>query len=89
MSLFAPRDQQRSAASRQVREWSRALLAATEDDTVVVSELRCTEPGCPPLETMIALLRPGHEPRKTTIHKAVTELTEADVRSALLRLPPA
>jgi len=37
---------------------------------------------------MIAHLRPGQETRKATIHKPIAELTEADVRAALLRLAP-
>jgi len=81
--MFEIPNRDRAAASRRVREWARTLLEATDDDTVVVSELRCTEPGCPPIETMIALLRPGAEPRKVTIHKPVAELTEEEVRGAL------
>ena len=81
--MFGPPDRDRATASRRVREWSRVILEATDDETVVVSELRCTEPECPPVETMIALLRSGTEPRKVTIHKPVSEVTELDVRSAL------
>jgi len=87
LNVFSPRDEGRAAASRRVREWARPLLDAGDEDTVVVTELRCTEPGCPPVETMIALLRARAEPRKVTIHKPISEITEADVRAALLTAP--
>jgi hypothetical protein len=78
-----PRDEQRTAAIRALKEVARPILEAADDDAVVVSELRCSEPGCPPLETVVALLRAGHEPRQVKVHKPVQEVTEHDLRSAL------
>jgi hypothetical protein len=50
--------------------------------SVLVTELACTEPGCPPIETVIALLAPdGNTQYK--IHKPVAEVTVDDVRAAL------
>lgn len=84
MSLFAPRnDAARIAAIRALKESARILLEAREDEVVVVNELRCTEPGCPPLETVVALLREGGAPRQLKVHKPVIEVTEADLRAAL------
>jgi len=40
------------------------LFEAADDDAVVVNELACTQPGCPPIETVVALLRAGSEPRR-------------------------
>lgn len=84
MSLFAPRDDAaRLAAIRALKASARIVLEAGEDEVVVVNELRCTEPGCPPLETVVALLRAGSPPRQLKVHKPVTEVTEADLREAL------
>jgi len=82
--MFGPRnDEARTAAIRAIKVFARTLFAADEDDAVVVNELRCVEPGCPPIETVVALLRAGKEPRQVKIHKPATEITEDDLRSAL------
>jgi hypothetical protein len=85
MSVFGPRnDEQRSAAIKSLKALARELLSADEDDAVVVNELACTELGCPPVETVIALLRAGREPQQIKVHKPAVEVTEDDVRQALL-----
>ncbi len=82
--MFSPRkDEKRSAAIRAIKASASVLFGAGEDDAVVVNELRCTEPGCPPIETVIALLRAGSPPRQVKVHKPVTEVTESDVRAAI------
>jgi hypothetical protein len=66
----------------EVKEWVAEVLRLGADVSVLVTELRCTEPGCPPLETVIAILdRPG-QPRQFKIHKAVADVTFADVFQA-------
>jgi len=63
-------------------------LVGTEDITVFVTELACTEPGCPPIETVIALLgADGNVQYK--IHKPAAEVSIDDVRSALDGAAPA
>ncbi len=39
------------AALDRVRDWTRARFALTDDETVMVSEVACSVPGCPPIET--------------------------------------
>ena len=80
---FGKPDEKRLAAIRALKVLAREMLAAVEDDVVVVNELACTEPGCPPLETVVALLRSGEKPRQIKVHKAAVEVTEADLRAAL------
>jgi hypothetical protein len=43
-----------AAAAERVREWTRARFALPEDATIMVAEVACAVPGCPPLETLIA-----------------------------------
>jgi hypothetical protein len=82
--MFTSRtDEKRAAAIRQLKLFARALFNASEDDAVVVNELACTEPGCPPVETVIALLRAGSEPRQVKVHKPAVEVTIEDVELAL------
>jgi hypothetical protein len=79
--MFKSNDAQKLGAqrTRQIKEWVRELLAIDETVTVVVSELTCREPGCPPVETVIALLRSGEPGVKYTIHRAAAEVTREDV----------
>jgi hypothetical protein len=82
--MFGPRhDERRSTAIRALKAAARTLFGATEDDAVVVNELSCTEPGCPPIETVVALLRAGAEPRQVKVHKPALDVTEDDLRAAI------
>jgi hypothetical protein len=70
-----------------IRRWAEVAFALGEDDSVMVTELRCREPGCPPLETVIALLGAGSPTRRHTIHKPMADVTEEDVRALASRAP--
>jgi hypothetical protein len=65
--------------ARRIKEWVRELLAPGDDVTVLVSELTCSEPGCPPVETVIALFRGKEEPVKHHIHRPSAEVTRDDI----------
>jgi hypothetical protein len=52
------------------------------DVTVLVTELECAEPGCPPIETVIALLAVDRNVQYK-IHEPVTDVGVDDVRVAL------
>jgi hypothetical protein len=83
--MFGPRtDEKRSQAMRRLKQLARELFEAADDDAVVVNELSCTEPGCPPIETIVALLRAGGEPRQVKVHKPAVDVTEDDLRHAML-----
>jgi hypothetical protein len=82
--LFGMRDEgQRAEAVRRVKAWVSSYARADEADAVMVTELRCAEQGCPPIETVLALLRRGEEPRKWKVHKPIALVTELDVRAAI------
>jgi hypothetical protein len=42
-----------SAAVDRVRQWVQARFKLAEDETVMVSEVACGVPGCPPIETHV------------------------------------
>jgi len=62
-----------------IKGWVRDALALGDDATVLVTELRCSEPGCPPLETVIAVMGPGAT-RQHKLPKAMAAVTPEDVR---------
>ena len=51
------------------------------DDTAVVmtTELRCGQPGCPPLETVIAFWEPDDTRRQFRIFKPLDHINEDDM----------
>ena len=76
MNLF---ETSRSASPRirEIKTWVAEVFGLDESTTVMVTELRCTEPGCPPLETVIALL--DQSTRQFKLHKSAGEVTRSDI----------
>ncbi|HEY4024858.1 MAG TPA: nitrate reductase [Candidatus Dormibacteraeota bacterium] len=66
-------------ASGRVKRWVRDAFGLEPETAVVVAELTCTKPGCPPIETAIALLEPGRSPEEHRVHMPVAEISEADI----------
>ena len=48
------KDPDHLTAIRRVKEWTRERFSLADEDAIMVSEVTCTVPGCPPLETVIA-----------------------------------
>jgi hypothetical protein len=76
----------RAARVRSIKEWARDLLRLSEDATLMVTELHCSEPGCPPLETVIAVLSTG-ETTQLKIHKPIEDVTRADIEQQAAQNP--
>ncbi|WP_454856921.1 hypothetical protein [Rhizobium binxianense] len=49
----ATRNAEQIAAVRQIKAWTRERFALSDDVPVMVSEVACGLPGCPPLETIV------------------------------------
>lgn len=63
---------------------TRLLTAVSASDTtVIVAELQCTEPGCPPLETAIGVLTGVGPQTQYKVHKAMVDVTHEDVIEAI------
>lgn len=79
MNLLNPRpayDPQQIAA---IKQWVGATFGLDDQTTIMVTELRCSEPGCPPLETVIALLHAHSPPQQYKLSKAIPDITATDV----------
>jgi hypothetical protein len=68
----------------ELKETVRRLLDLDEDTAVMIRQLACTEPGCPPLETVVAVLPMDGPARRWTLHRPAGQVTEDDLRAALL-----
>ncbi|NEQ51129.1 MAG: hypothetical protein F6K11_13505 [Leptolyngbya sp. SIO3F4] len=68
---------------QQLKSWVYEALSLDDSIPVSVSQLACTEPGCPPLETVIAVMT--QPPTTYKIHQPATEIAKADVVKALVQ----
>ncbi|WP_269857564.1 hypothetical protein [Streptomyces sp. RPT161] len=73
--------------SLELKETVRRLLGLDDDTAVVIRQLACTEPGCPPLETVIAVLPMDGPARRWTLHRPTDQITEDDLRPLLASGP--
>jgi len=48
------RDPAHAAAIERVRAWTRQRFHLSEESAVLVAQVSCSLPGCPPLETVVA-----------------------------------
>ena len=58
----------------------RQLLDLDDETAVMIRQLDCTEPGCPPVETVVAVLPMQGEARRWTLHRPVDQITPADLQ---------
>jgi hypothetical protein len=73
-----------SAAADQVRDWTRTRFALTDDETVMVSEVACGVPGCPPIEThLVFWTTAGRHHFK--IFKPLADVVEDDLPPAFMK----
>lgn len=87
MSLSPFRARRGPAAERtaEIKAWVGEAFSLPEEATVMVTELQCREPGCPPLETVIAILDGSGPPRQHKLHKATAEVSREDVAALAAR----
>jgi hypothetical protein len=80
MDLFRISASGKSARVREIKDQLTAMLELTEESTVFVTELACLEEGCPPVETVIAVLRDRATQKfQFKLHKPVLDITEEDL----------
>jgi hypothetical protein len=79
MSFFSGQTSPDPAMAGRIKEWVRRSFNLPSDAVVMVSELRCSEPGCPPLETVVAILNGPGNRQQAKLHLPLAEVTERDV----------
>ena len=73
------------AALDRVREWTRARFALSEEAAIVVAEVACGLPGCPPVETVVAFWAAGDTRHRFKVFKPVRDVVEDDLPFAWLK----
>jgi nitrate reductase delta subunit len=72
-------------AIERVQGWTRTRFTLPDDAPVLASELACTVPGCPPLETVVAFWTENGERRHFKVFKPVEQVVEDDLPPAWLK----
>jgi nitrate reductase molybdenum cofactor assembly chaperone NarJ/NarW len=72
------------SALDRVREWTRARFRLTGDETIMVSEIACSVPGCPPIETHVVFWTDAGR-HHFKIFKPLGEATEDDLPPAFMK----
>jgi len=81
---FAKKDPSQSATLERVRGWTRARFTLGEDETVMVSEIACTVPGCPPIETHVVFWTAAGR-HHFQVFKRLAEVVEDDLPPAFMK----
>ena len=81
---FARNSPAHAQALDRVRAWTRERFKLADDVPIVVAEIACGLPGCPPLETVVAFWTAGDRRHQFKLFKPVVEVTPADLPFAWL-----
>ncbi len=65
----------------QVKSWVSQVFDLSEDVSVMITELQCTEEGCPPIETVIVIMETPGKSRQYKIHKPLADVNQKDIVS--------
>ena len=77
----APTD---GATLDRVRDWTKARFGLADDETVMVAEVACGVPGCPPIETHIVFWTPAGR-HHFKVFKPLADVVEDDVPPAFMK----
>jgi len=72
------------AALDRVRDWTRVRFKLADDETVMVLEIPCTVPGCPPIETHVVFWTASGR-HHFKIFKPVAEAIADDLPPAFMK----
>ena len=67
------------AAIDRVRDWTRERFKLSDDAAILVTEVTCALPGCPPLETVVAFWTAADTRHHFKVFKPVAEVVEDDL----------
>ena len=69
----------------RVREWTRTRFGLPADAAVLVAEIACGLPGCPPRETVVAFWSGSETRHRFTLFKPVAEVVADDLPPAFMK----
>jgi hypothetical protein len=82
---MARKNPEQAASRKRIRNWTRMRFALPEAATILVSELACTRPGCPPLATVVVFWTESEKRHLFRIFKEAGDVVLADLPPAWLK----
>jgi nitrate reductase molybdenum cofactor assembly chaperone NarJ/NarW len=73
-----------ASALAQVRDWTRERFRLADDETIMVSEMACSAPGCPPIETHVVLWTAAGR-HHFKVFKPLADTAEDDLPPAFMK----
>ena len=73
------------AALERVKAWTRARFKLPQDAAILVSEVSCALPGCPPLETVVAFWTGNETRHHFKLFKPVEQVAPDDLPPAWMK----
>jgi nitrate reductase molybdenum cofactor assembly chaperone NarJ/NarW len=83
MLRYTKKESDHSTLDR-VRDWTLTRFRLTDDETVMVSEVACAVPGCPPIETHIVFWTAAGR-HHFKVFKPLAEVAEDDLPPAFMK----
>jgi hypothetical protein len=80
---FARRNPIDTSHAARIKHWVRAQLRLSTDTVVSVNEVACRDAGCPDLETVIGILRPGRPIHMLRVDRPVAYVTKDHIALAI------
>src|SRR5439155_6631901 len=65
----------------RVKEWTRVRFKLPQDAAILVTEVACALPGCPPLETVVAFWTDADTRHHFKVFKPLAEVVADDLTS--------
>jgi len=81
---FIKKDRQNNALTERGRGWTRQRFGLADDETVIVSEIACQVPGCPPIETHVVFWTAAGR-HHFKIFKPLAAVSEDDLPPAFMK----
>jgi hypothetical protein len=85
MLVSRNRTPEHAAALQRVKKWTRQRFKLPPDALVFASEITCSVPGCPPIETVVAFWTEGDRRHQFKVFKPVAEVIADDLPPGWLK----
>jgi nitrate reductase delta subunit len=82
MTMAGPFGKKRADAAgitRRLKDVVRTHFRLADDDAIMIAEVACEVPGCPPLETVIAFWCEDEKRRQLKVFKPLAEVVADDL----------
>jgi hypothetical protein len=85
LGTFSNSHAQRAEPLERIRNWTRERFGLATDDALLVTEVACAVPGCPPLETVVAFWTGGDRRHHFKVFKPAAQVEPSDLPYAWMK----